>query len=119
LIYAAQTYSGALLEQLAHGNIGRLPATQVYIEIDIPEDAPVERARPDEIPGWNAADMTASRARGDAWYYARASAVLFVPAAVTGGIESNVLISQEHANFGFLRASEPRPVIWDPRLFRT
>jgi RES domain-containing protein len=117
VIYAAETYSGALLEQLAHANIGRVPGTQVYIEIEIPEHLKVERVG--DLAGWNADGMRASRGRGDAWLRAGSSAVLMVPSAVTGGIESNVLISQAHPDFRLIKASEPKPVIWDPRLIRS
>jgi RES domain-containing protein len=117
IIYAAQTYSGALLEQLAHANIGRIPGTQVYIEIEIPDHLKIERVG--DVAGWNSAGMQASKERGDGWHRAGASAVLLVPSAVTGGIESNVLISQAHPDFRSIQASEPKPVIWDPRLIRS
>jgi RES domain-containing protein len=119
IIYAAETYSGALLEQLAHANIGRIPALQVYIEIEIPDHVKVERVRADEIPAWNGADLRPAQERGDAWFKAGNSAVLIVPSAVTGGIESNLLIRQAHPDFSAIKASEPKPVIWDPRLLRT
>ncbi len=119
VIYAAETYSGALLEQLAHANIGRIPGTQVYVEIEIPDHLKVERVSAGGVPGWNSADMRASKGRGDGWHRAGTSAVLLVPSAVTGGIESNVLISQAHADFRLIQASEPKPVIWDPRLIRS
>jgi RES domain-containing protein len=119
IIYAAETYSGALLEQLAHANLGRLPGTQVYIEIEIPDHLNVERIRAEEVPGWNSDGMNESQKRGDAWYEAAKSAVLMVPSAVTGGIESNVLIRQAHPDFAAIQASAPKPVIWDTRLIRT
>lgn len=119
VIYAAETYAGALLEQLAHSNIGRIPGTQVYIEIEIPDRLKIERIHGEDVAGWNSADMRASQTRGDAWLRSGASAVLIVPSAVTGGIESNVLISQTHPDFSSIHASAQRPVIWDPRLVRS
>jgi RES domain-containing protein len=119
VIYAAETYSGALLEQLAHANIGRIPGMQVYIEIEIPDRLKVERVGAADVAGWNSADMRASKGRGDAWHRSGTSAVLMVPSAVTGGIESNVLISQAHPDFRLIVASQPKPVIWDPRLIRS
>lgn len=116
VIYAASTYAGALLEQLAHSNIGLLPGKQVWIEITIPDDLAVDQVGVDEIPGWNAADMIASRECGDRWIDRQTSAILVVPSAVTDGMENNILINPAHPEFAGITASEPTPVRWDPRL---
>lgn len=42
VIYAAQTYAGALLETLVHANIGRIPKHQAWIEILVPADIAIE-----------------------------------------------------------------------------
>ena len=91
VLYAAKTYAGALLETLAHSNIGKVPPTFAYIEITLPAGALVEEVRATEIAGWNSDDLIASRAAGDLWHTERQSLALFVPSAVTGGIEWNVL----------------------------
>jgi RES domain-containing protein len=39
VIYAAETYAGALSEVLVHANLGVAPKTQVVVEIDIPDGA--------------------------------------------------------------------------------
>ncbi len=119
IIYAASTYAGALLEQLAHANIGRMPRSQVWIEIEIPDDLAIQRVAPADVPEWNADHMQTSRERGDRWIREAATAILIVPSAVTAGLESNVLINQSHADFRRITACEPRPVQWDPRLVRT
>ena len=118
VLYAAKTYAGALLETLAHANIGRVPKTLGYIQITIPGDALVEQVFAEEIPGWNTDDYIASRELGDRWHRERQALALFVPSAVTGGIESNVLLNADHPEYVHVQASEPRPVIWDPRLIR-
>ncbi len=118
VIYAASTYAGALLEQLVHANIGRMPKTQAWIEIDIPPEVSFEIVPLDELEQWDADHMVTSRARGDRWLRERKVAVLMVPSAVTAGLESNVLINPGHPDFALIRASEPRPVQWDPRLVR-
>jgi RES domain-containing protein len=115
VIYAAETYAGAMLEVLAHANIGRLPKHHAWIEITIPEDVAIEEADPARIAGWDAADLTASRAFGDAWYDERRSAVLIVPSMVTR-VERNILIHQQHPDFARLSASAPAAVEWDKRL---
>lgn len=118
IVYAAATYAGALLEQLAHANIGRLPMGQAWIEIEIPPDLPVRRVLPEEVHEWDAGHMETSRRCGDRWIRARETAVLLVPSVVTAGIECNVLINQDHPDFARISASSPQPVRWDPRLAR-
>ena len=88
VVYAATTYGGALLEQLAHAGTGTLPRTQVWTEIDVPDDLPIERVEVGAIPEWNADYMIGSRARGDLWLRTRQSIALIVPSAVTVGLES-------------------------------
>src|SRR5271170_3027317 len=54
VIYAAETYAGALLEMLVHGS-GSVPGNQGFIEITIPSGVPVEVVAPEDVPGWDAA----------------------------------------------------------------
>ena len=117
VIYASETYAGAVLEKLVHTNIGRIPKNQRYVEILVPPDVVIEEAAPREVPGWDAADQLASRAYGDRWYDSRQTAVLLVPSVVTL-VERNVLINQDHPALRRIRAGEPKPVAWDERLFR-
>ena len=118
IIYGAETFAGALLEVLAHANIGRIPKNQVYIEIQVPEGVAIEALGVDELPGWDATDLEASRAYGDAWYDEGRTAVLLLPSVVTR-IERNVLINQVHPDFMRLRVTEPVRVAWDARLLGT
>jgi rhodanese-related sulfurtransferase/RES domain-containing protein len=117
IIYAAETYAGAMLEALIHANIGRLPKTQSWIEILIPKGIRIEEARAADLPGWDAADQRASRRYGDRWYDERRTAILLVPSIVARP-ERNIAINQEHPDFRRIRATAPRPVIWDQGLFR-
>jgi RES domain-containing protein len=117
IIYAAETYAGAMLEVLVNSNIGRLPKYHAWIEILIGEDVSVEEFDPRKVRRWDAPDQRASRIFGDRWYDEKRSTVLIVPSAVVRA-ESNVVINQDHPGFGRLRASKPKPVVWDERLFR-
>jgi RES domain-containing protein len=117
VIYAAQTYSGAVLEVLVHSNLSLLPRTQSVIEITIPDDVPVESLKPSDLPGWAADDLVASRQFGDQWIEERRSAVLVVPSVVLQGREANILVNPHHEYFPRIRASAPEPVQWDLRLF--
>lgn len=118
LIYAAETFSAALLEILVHSNLGRVPKTHAVIEINISDSVAIESVEGDELRAWDADDHTVSRAFGDRWLEERRSAVLLVPSVVTQGHERNVLIDPEHADFGKITASKPKKVQWDKRLFK-
>jgi RES domain-containing protein len=115
VIYAAETYAGALLEVLVHTNTGRVPKHHAWVEIAIPNDTPVETCDPSAVPGWDHADLVASRAFGDAWYDSLRSAILSVPSVVTRH-ERNLLIHQDHPDFARILCSPPAPVQWDSRL---
>ena len=81
VIYAAETYAGALLEVLVHSNLGRVPKTHAAIEISIPNSIAVESVDGRSLPAWDAEDQMASRALGDQWLRENRSAVLMVPAS--------------------------------------
>ena len=116
VIYCAETYSGARLEQLVHLPFGHVPKTQRVVTIDIPEDMACEELVAADLPRWNAEDQAASRAFGDRWYDEKRAVVLIVPSVAAPG-ERNVLINQHHPDFNQIRATRPAPVIWDERLF--
>ncbi len=115
VIYATETYAGALLEILVHAS-GNVPRSQGYIEIQIPAGSAIEEITPDDVPRWNSSSFESARVFGDRWYEERRTPVLIVPSAVTL-VERNVLINQEHPGFARIRASRPSPVRWDARLW--
>jgi RES domain-containing protein len=82
----------------------------------IGENVRIEEADGLGVPGWDASDQRASRAFGDRWYDQRRTAVLLIPSIVAQP-ERNVAINQDHPDFKRIRASAPKPVIWDRRLF--
>ncbi len=85
VIYAAQTFSAAMLKVLVHSNPGRVPKTHVVVEINIPDRVPVELLNGLTLADWNPADHTASRHFGDMWLKEKRSAVLLVPSIITKG----------------------------------
>lgn len=117
VIYAAETYAGAMLEVLVHANIGKLPRTHSWIEILIRKGIRVEVVQPADIPGWDAPDQRASRRYGDRWFDEGRTVVLVVPSIVVRPAR-NLAINQDHPDFRRIRATAPKPVIWDARLFR-
>jgi RES domain-containing protein len=116
VIYAAETYAGALLEILVHA-YGSVPRSQGYVEIEIPSGLSIEEITQDDLPWWDAPSFEAAQAFGDRWYNERRTPVLIVPSVVTS-VERNVLINQEHPDFRLVRASQAVPVRWDARLWK-
>ena len=115
VIYASETYAGALLEKLVHTNIGRIPSTQSWVEIVVPAALVVEEVKVEDLAGWDDPSQQASRTYGDDWYDWRRTAVLLVPSVVTR-VERNVIFNQEHPDFPRIKAGKPVPVVWDRRL---
>lgn len=116
VIYGALSYAGALLEKLTQTGIGKIPRRQQRIEIHVPEEVEIEEVTAAEILGWDAADLIASRAYGDQWLRQARTVVLVVPSAVGQPYERNVVINQDHPDFGLLNTSDFEDVQWDPRL---
>lgn len=117
VIYAAETYAGALLEILAHSNLPQPPKNHRVVRIEIPADVKIERVVQEEVPGWDAEDAVASRTYGDEWIRSRRTAVLRVPSVITQGREYNLVLNTEHPDFKMIQAGAPETVHWDARLF--
>jgi RES domain-containing protein len=118
VIYAAETYAGALLEVLVHANLSQPPKNHRVIQIFIPEEIKIETVAVEQIHGWDAADMTAARAFGDEWIASKRTAVLKVPSVITRGRDSNLVINPAHPQFPSITSVPAEPVYWDARLFR-
>lgn len=118
VIYAAETFAGAMLEVLVHANLGRVPKTHAVIEIAIPDTITTEIVSPEDLPGWDAEDQSLTRAFGDQWLDEGKAAVMFVPSIVTCGREHNLLLNSEHPAFKDITSSKPQDIVWDERLFR-
>jgi RES domain-containing protein len=117
VIYAADSFAAAILEILVHTSTGRIPSSHKWIEITIPDAVSVELLDSSALSGWNEEDSDSARVFGDAWLDSKRSLVLVVPSIVTRGLSSNIVINQDHPEFSGLKASMPRDVIWDTRLF--
>ena len=117
VIYAALSFTCAMLERLAQTGTGALPKNQYVVTIDVPEGVEIEEATAADVPGWDLPNQRASRAYGDAWLAERRTAVLVVPSVVSR-LDRNALFNQDHPAFGAVRSGPPEPVIWGRRLFR-
>jgi RES domain-containing protein len=119
VIYASETYAGALLEVLVHSNLSQPPKNHRVVQIDIPTEVKVETVSFDQIDGWDAESMAASRIFGDRWIREGRTAVLRVPSVITQGRESNLVFGTSHPEFPRIAAGAPELVRWDMRLFHS
>ncbi|NWH07608.1 MAG: RES domain-containing protein [Alphaproteobacteria bacterium] len=115
VIYAAQSYSLAMLEKLAHLN-GILPDGQHYVRAILPAKLSILTVTPALVPGWDSDPPVAARRLGDRFVAEGLSAVLRVPSFVAR-IEWNFVINPRHPDFGMITTFMPEPVWWDERLF--
>jgi RES domain-containing protein len=118
VVYAAETYAGAVLELLVHMSREPIPKTQMSVKIVIPGDLVVETATAHDLPDWDAEDRVISQRFGDRWLDEARSVALRVPGAVLQGREFNLVVNPMHPDFSRIEAEAPEPVVWDPRLFR-
>lgn len=117
VIYAADSFAGAILELLAHAARPRtLPGPHHAVRIDLPDDV-VEVADPVMIPGWDKKGSPVALALGDEWLQQRRTAALIVPTVPSRPVGRNVLINPEHPEIGRVTVSAPFIVPWDERLF--
>jgi len=115
-LYCGASFAIAILERLCYTGLGRVPTTDVYIEIDVPDDL-VENFDPTVHPGWERAGSAAAKSFGAKWLADARSAALLVPSVVTR-IDCNVVLNPEHPSFSEISWTAPRQVIWDRRLFK-
>lgn len=116
VIYASEHYATAVLETLARLNAVKLPASLVYIEVEVPDGVAIERLDPRRVKGWEADDRRTSQAFGDTWHQERRSAILVVPSLAAPGLEWNVAINPDHPDAARLKVSPLRPVVMHPKL---
>jgi|SRR5438552_8211847 len=116
VIYAGLSYAISMLERLIHLNDLTPPPTDRWVRVRFP-DRLAEIVDLAAVPGWDAADMMASRRFGDGWLASRRSLILVVPSAVTKQ-DQNAVINPAHADFPTIEVTSERPVRWDSRLFR-
>ena len=115
VIYAAEHYSTALLERLAHFQ-DRLPDNQYYIKITIPIETSYEVFADHQAPNWRQRDPQDSARFGHEWVSQKRSAVLLVP-SVVAPMERNLVFNTSHPDFRGIKPGLEIPVYWDNRLF--
>jgi RES domain-containing protein len=117
VIYGSLSYACAMLEILAHANIGRIPTHHRFVIADVPQAVTVERRDASSLPyGWDVEANSSARSLGDQWLSEARSAILLVP-SVIAKLEWNALVNPLHPDAARLILSAPEDVIWDKRLF--
>ena len=117
VIYASDTFAGALLEILVHGLRPRtLPGPHHAIRIEIPDDL-IESADESALTGWEARDSSVALDYGDDWLRTGRTAALMVPALPSRPVGQTILINPLHEHTARIERSGPFPVPWDERLF--
>ena len=117
VIYGSLSYSCALLEILAHANIGRIPTTQRFVVADVPDRVSVASYDEQSLPvGWDSENSASTRAFGDQWLKEERVAVSVVP-SVIARLDRNALVNPLHPNANQLMVTAPEKIIWDKRLF--
>ena len=117
VIYAAETFAGAMLEILVHANLSAPPKHHRVVRIHIPAEVMVETVSVVNLQGWDAEDVRAARVFGDAWVASGRTAVLKVPSVITHGREHNLVLNTQHPQFHLITAEPPEDVQWYRRLF--
>jgi RES domain-containing protein len=117
VIYTAQTSSLCALEILAGAR--ELAGDYVVVEIEIPDDIPIETLQEEDLPpDWNAdVHPESTRAIGRNWVASGRSAVLSVP-STTNRYERNFVLNPAHADFQRFSFGEPEPFAFPSRLKR-
>jgi len=114
MVYAAAAFEGALLEQLVHANIGRLPPGRVACRISMPDVLDVPSLDVDEHEDLRR--EATSRRIGEEWAASGESVALVVPSFVARPWGRNVLLNPTHPDIGRVTVRELVDLIWDPRL---
>ena len=118
VIYAAETYAGAVLEVLVHSNLSAPPRNHRMVRIIIPENVSIESVSTAQLRSWSG-----RRYESVPRIWQRVDQVETLcriegsSSVTTQGRESNLVLNRTHPHFALITAEEPKPVFWDARLF--
>ncbi len=121
MAYASEHLSLAAIELFVHVVEEDEPRDLVAVEAEFPIADEMVRRQQREITSrldvrWRF-DLDATRAIGDRWFQAGASAMMPVPSVVIG-VEWNILLNPQHADFVKLSILQVRPFRFDERMFK-
>ena len=109
MLYTSQNLSLTCIEILVHLDKGQLPRDYVWSTTELPET-------PELLPFQYLSDVASCQSAGGSWLRTANQLAGQVPSVVIPE-EFNILLNPNHAGYGNLVWSEPRPFRFDPRLF--
>lgn len=115
-VYASATKSLAVLEVLAHVDVGRPLPRLVAFAFDV-DEALVETLAVARLPrNWRTArGAEATQRLGDEWLRSGRTVALAVPSVIVPE-ERNYVLNPVHPSFARMRFGRPVPFLLDPRL---
>jgi RES domain-containing protein len=119
IVYCAPNPATALLEVLVHAeiDIGDVPVSFRYLEIDAPDTLAAEKVDTSDLPQSWRTDLLATRRAGDQWLQSSRTALLRVPSIIVPATW-NVVINPRHPDSGQVRVIRTYSHGLDPRLLR-
>ena len=109
MLYASTALSLACLELLVHVSPDQIPLDFVYTTAVIPAEPGAH-----DFHG-TLRDAESTRRYGQSWAASLASLAIYVPSVIIPG-EFNYLLNPDHPDFGAIKATDPKPFSFDPRL---
>jgi len=119
LSYTSEHESLALLEYFVHLDADDPPDDLMLAAADVPDNLAREQTDTSKLPAnWRETPAPLELTRyGDEFLQRGERGFLLVPSALAPS-ENNWLINPQHQDFRKLVVAEPRPLGYDPRLFR-
>jgi len=109
MLYTSQNLSLACIEILVHLDKGQFPRDYVWSTTEL-------AGTPELVPFADLSDVATCQSAGHSWVRTSNQLAGQVPSVVIPE-EFNILLNPNHAGYGNLVWSEPRPFRFDPRLF--
>jgi len=119
VVYCAANPATALLEVLVHAEIevGDLPLSYRFLEIEVPDGVPRETVEIQRLPIDWVSKLQETRRVGDEWIVSIRTAILFVPCAIVPGT-LNMLVNPLHPDSASIIVTRVHRHLLDSRLFR-
>jgi RES domain-containing protein len=119
VLYTSSSRALCTAEIAVHVPLGILPSDYMLATIEIPDDEPIEKVLPQELPSdWKSFPYVHStKSIGDRFVSDKKYLVLKVPSAVVQG-EFNYLVNPFHPGFQKVRIVNQELFEFDSRLFR-
>lgn len=117
IVYASDHPATAMLETLAHLDIGRVPLTYRLLAIELPDDAPMYRVADSELPADWRTDLDWSQSFGTRIFSNTEHLVVLVPTVLVPHAW-NALLNPRHAEMSRCSITEIIEGVFDPRLIR-